>query len=161
MENREGYTIKDVAERLGTSIQAIYKQKDILLKKGFLYKDEIERVNKISEEGYQFLSAKKEEKNNKCTSQSPMEVFPTLSKDEIIINDETIQMVVNVLSSEIKRLQQESIQKAEIIKEKDYEISKLNESILGITNKTLQIEEGKNVEKQGFFSRLFNKDTKH
>lgn len=160
MENREGYTIKDVAEKLGITMQAIYKQKDVLLEKGYLYKDEIERVNKISEEGYQFLAERKE-KNKKYTSETPIEVFPTLSKDEIIINDETIQMVVNVLSSEIKRLQQESNQKTEIIKEKDYEIAKLNESILGITNRTLQLEEGRNAEKQGFFSRLFNKNTKH
>lgn len=160
MENREGYTIKDVAEKLGITMQAIYKQKGILLEKGYLYKDEIERVNKISEEGYQFLSEKKE-KNSKNTFQSEIEILPTLSKDEIIINDETIQIVVNILTTEIKRLQEESSQKTEIIREKDYEISKLNESILGITNRTLQLEEGRNAEKQGFFSRLFNKNTKH
>lgn len=160
MESRDGYTIKDIAEKLGITMQAIYKQKDILLEKGYLYKDEIERVNKISEEGYQFLAERKE-KNKKYTSESQIEVLPTLSNDEIIINDETIQVVINTLTTEIKRLQQENSLKTEIIKEKDYEIKKLNEGILGITNKTLQLEEGRNVEKRGFFAKLFNKNTKH
>ena len=146
------WSIKEVAEMLGITTQAIYKNKEFYIKQGYIEKD-INGAYKITVAGYNYLSSHTRKKSEK--EEANQEPSQDIQKEYIEILKKQIEKLENELketkANHIKELEQEQVRTAyfkELFEQKDRQISLY--LLPGA-------KEEKAETKKGFFYNLFNK----
>lgn len=147
------WSLKDVANDLGITYQAIYKQKDILLKKGFI--ENVDGVNKVNVQGYNYLIERRSNKplkdnsindENRRTNDLNSEYIDMLKKRiEQLEND--LQVNKQYYQSELNQERERTQYFKSLFEQKDKQLNVL--LLPGATEKN----------NKGFFARIFNKNS--
>lgn len=169
------FSIKQVANGLSISTQAIYKQKDDLINKGYMEKND--KGNwEITTEGYNYLQDKKvtfmQQHNNQVVqpvaNQPIKEDIQEDKKEGINIDIATDDKVANIIINHYKeQLQTVTNQLQEMTEQRDYFKAKfeekdnlcnqyMNSHLLPPTEDEAR-EKQEEFTKQSFFKRLFSK----
>ncbi len=167
------FSIKEVANSLQISTQAIYKQKAELIDRGFLIKNNNNQWE-ITDNGFNYLQDKKinfiqqhtnkiispvanqEEKNGNENTKMGAKIQDYISNDEVanmVINHykDELQNVTNRYSKEL----QDMTERKDYFKAQFEELQKVHNQYLLPPTKNKTEEESKENKKQGFFSRFF------
>lgn len=169
------FTVKQVANSLQMSTQAIYKQKDELIEKSYMIKNE-QGNWEITDTGFNYLQDKKiaymQQHNNQLvqpvTNQPPKEDETEDEEQSSSIDIVTDDKVANILINHYKeQLQTITNQLQEMTQQRDYFKAKFEEKD-NLCNQymnshllpPIEDERERNTRenpKQGFFGKLFNK----
>ena len=169
------FTIKQVANNLQMSTQAIYKQKQELMDKGFMIKNDKGQWE-ITDNGFNYLQDKKILYMQQHTNQPIQQVANNTDKEEVEQKkekEETIDIsssdkVVNLLINQLKeQLQTVTNQLQEMTEQRDYFKLKfeekdnlcnqyMNSHLLPPTEEEAERIKQEAPKKQNFFKRLFN-----
>ena len=169
------FSIKQVATSLQMSTQAIYKQKDELIAKGYMEKND-QGNWEITDTGFNYLQDKKiaymQQHNNQpiqpVTNQPPKEEEEKADKHKENIDILTDDKVANLLINHYKeQLQTITNQLQEMTQQRDYFKAKfeekdtlcnqyMNSHLLPPIEEELERNSRENKNK-GFFWKLFNK----
>lgn len=169
------FTIKQVANNLQMSTQAIYKQKQELMDRGFMIKNDKGQWE-ITDNGFNYLQDKKILYMQQHTNQPIQQVANNTDKEEVEQKkekEETIDIsssdkVVNLLINQLKeQLQTVTNQLQEMTEQRDYFKLKfeekdslcnqyMNSHLLPPTEEEAERIKQEAPKKQSFFKRLFN-----
>ena len=169
------FTIKQVANNLQMSTQAIYKQKQELMDRGFMIKNDKGQWE-ITDNGFNYLQDKKILYMQQHTNQTIQQVVNSTDKEEVEQKkekEETIDIsssdkVVNLLINQLKeQLQTVTNQLQEMTEQRDYFKLKfeekhnlcnqyMNSHLLPPTEEEAERIKQEAPKKQSFFKRLFN-----
>lgn len=169
------FTIKQVANNLQMSTQAIYKQKQELMDRGFMIKNDKGQWE-ITDNGFNYLQDKKILYMQQHTNQPIQQVANNTDKEEVEQKkekEETIDIsssdkVVNLLINQLKeQLQTVTNQLQEMTQQRDYFKLKfeekdnicnqyMNSHLLPPTEEEAERIKQEAPKKQSFFKRLFN-----
>lgn len=146
------WSLQDVAKDLGVTYQAIYKQKDLLIQKGYIEK--IDGVNKLNVQGYNYLIEHRSNKEKTNTTRSnENQNTSDLNNEYINMLKKRIEQLENDLQANKQYYQNELNQERDrtayfknLFEQKDKQLNVL--LLPGAT-------ENQNKNK-GFFARLFN-----
>lgn len=167
------FTIKEISTNLNITPQAIYKQKNELIAKGYMKKNEFNQWE-LTEDGYNYLKDKQINRIKQFTSGDIQQVENHIQehqekeaeKPETLTNDHTLNLLLNQFKEQITTLQnqlKEEQEQKEYFKlkfeEKDNLLNQyINAHLLtpGEQKESLINIETKN-NKKGFFRKFFNK----
>lgn len=169
------FTVKQVANSLQMSTQAIYKQRDELIEKGYMIKNE-QGNWEITDTGFNYLQDKKisymQQHNNQLvqpvTNQPPKEEETEEEEKATNLDIVTDDKVANILINHYKeQLQTITNQLQEMTQQRDYFKAKfeekdtlcnqyMNSHLLPPIEDELERNSRENKNK-GFFWKLFNK----
>ena len=169
------FTIKQVANNLQMSTQAIYKQKQELMDKGFMIKNDKGQWE-ITDNGFNYLQDKKILYMQQHTNQTIQQVVNSTDKEEVeqkkekqgTIDISSSDKVVNLLINQLKeQLQTVTNQLQEMTQQRDYFKLKfeekdnicnqyMNSHLLPPTEEEAERIKQEAPKKQNFFKRLFN-----
>lgn len=169
------FTIKQVANNLQMSTQAIYKQKQELMDRGFMIKNDKGQWE-ITDNGFNYLQDKKILYMQQHTNQPIQPVANNTDKEEVeqkkekqeTIDISSSDKVVNLLINQLKeQLQTVTNQLQEMTEQRDYFKLKfeekdnlcnqyMNSHLLPPTEEEAERIKQEAPKKQSFFKRLFN-----
>jgi len=169
------FTIKQVANNLQMSTQAIYKQKQELMDRGFMIKNDKGQWE-ITDNGFNYLQDKKILYMQQHTNQPIQPVANSTDKEEVeqkkekqeTIDISSSDKVVNLLINQLKeQLQTVTNQLQEMTEQRDYFKLKfeekdnlcnqyMNSHLLPPTEEETERIKQEAPKKQSFFKRLFN-----
>ena len=173
------FTVKQVAQNLQVSTQAIYKQKDELISKGFMIKNNSNQWE-ITPNGFNYLQDKKitfMQQHTTETIQPPINQVANKEYEEKTEEKQTVDMstndkVANIIINHYKeQLQTVTNQLQEMTEQRDYFKAKfeekdnlcnqyMNSHLLPPTEDEIQAklnESNQNKKNKNFWTRLFNK----
>lgn len=152
------FSVKEASRLLGCTPQNIYKQKDIMLKRGQWIIDE-NNNNYITAEGLAYLREKRAE-TIKAKSQEFNEVESNRLSTEAKATETA--SIVDLLQEQIKELKEEKEYWRRQTEQKDQELKDKNDYIQELNTKAFALlgtaEDNKKQEeknKKGFFKNLF------
>ena len=160
------FSIKQVATNLGMSTQAIYKQKDELIEKGYMEKNS-QGNWEINNTGFNYLQDKKIAYMQQHTNQPIKEEQPEAEEKTANLDIEIDDKVANILLNHYKeQLQTITNQLQEMTEQRDYFKAKfeekdnlcnqyMNSHLLPPTEEEARAKQEK--QKQNIFKRLFGK----
>ena len=167
------FSIKQTAASLQISTQAIYKQKNELIEKGYMAKNE-QGNWEITDAGFNYLQDKKITYMQQHNNQSIQPVANQQKKDEpkkenkntdnvdVMANDKVVNLLINQYK---EQLQTVTNQLNEMTKQRDYFKAKfeekdcicnqyMNSHLLPLKKNETETKENKS---KNFFQKLFNK----
>ncbi len=165
------FTIKEVANSLEMSTQAIYKQKQRLINKGFMIKNNSNQWE-ITDDGFNYLQDKKinymqQHYTTSCKSVANQPLKKEVKEDTQTVDISTNETVVNLLINQYKeQLQTVTNQLQEMTEQRDYFKAKfeekdnlcnqyMNSHLLPLSEN--ETEEKQEKPKQSIFKRFFSK----
>ena len=152
------YSIKEASRLLGCTTQNIYKQKDIMLKRGEWIIDEYNN-NYITTEGLAYLREKRAE-----TIKAKSQEFNEVESNRLSTEAKAVETanIVDFLQEQIKELKEEKEYWRRQTEQKDQELRNKNDYIQELNTKAFNLlgtaEDNKKQEeknKKGFFRNLF------
>ncbi len=168
------YSVKEVSEKLGITIQAIYKrmnknyaffiQNNYVIEKS-LEKDGIKRTQKfITEDGLKYLTPKPKKLNSTTyeTKNKPKEKNYTKSVNTS--NETNNREIIELLKSQIEKLESDNKELKESLKEEHkktesllLEIININKNVIPLLDEIKNKQNEEKQEKKGILKRIFKK----